>query len=271
MQREELVKFHETWFRPNNATMVIVGDTTLAEITPKLEKLFGGWSRGETPHKNIGTVALASKPVLYLIDKPGAPQSVIFAGQIAPPRNNPREIAIEVMNNVLGGTFSSRINMNLREDKHWSYGAQSVFFGARGQRPFFALAPVQSDKTKESVAEMDKEMRGIIGPKPAAGTELANTRNNMALRLPGSRESVNEVGESMLDIVQYGLPDDYYDTYVQKVRAVSESEIADAAKSTIHPDRLTWIVVGDRAKVEPGLRELGIAEIRLIDAEGKPQ
>src|ERR1700692_2391288 len=142
--------------------MVIVGDTTLAEVTPKLEKLFAGWKGGTAPAKNLKTVAVAPKPSVYLIDKPGALQSVIIAGVVAPPRANPQEIAIEAMNNSLGGMFGARLNMNLREDKHWSYGASSLLWGARAQRPFLALAPVQTDKTKESLAEINKEFRGIL-------------------------------------------------------------------------------------------------------------
>ena len=139
------MKFHETWFKPNHATLIVVGDTTLAELTPKLEKLLDGWKQGEVPVKNIGTVEYQPKPVVYLLDRPGALQSVILAGEIAPPRNNPDEIGIETMNNILGGNFGARINMNLREDKHWSYGASSRLINARGQRPFVVIAPVQTD------------------------------------------------------------------------------------------------------------------------------
>src|SRR5467141_1980465 len=162
MTREDLAKFHDVWMRPNDSTLIVVGDTNLAEVTPKLEKLFAGWKAGKAPAKNIGTVQQAPKSVVYLVDKPGALQSVIIAGHVAPPTNNPKEIAIEAMNDGLGGNFAARLNMNLREDKHWSYGAQSLLWPARGQRPFIALAPVQTDKTKESMAEMNKEFRSIL-------------------------------------------------------------------------------------------------------------
>ena len=141
LTRADVEKFHQTWFKANNATLVIVGGTTLAEITPKLEQLFKGWQKGEVPKKNVGQVAQQTKPVVYLMDRPGSQQSIIFAGHVAPPKANPDEIAIETMNNILGGTFTSRVNMNLREDKHWSYGAFTILFGARGQRPFIAYAP----------------------------------------------------------------------------------------------------------------------------------
>ena len=270
MKREELVKFHQTWYRPNNATLVVVGDTTLGEIKPKLEKLFASWKTGQIPKKNVGTVSLASKSTVYLMDKPGALQSVIIAGVIAPPTANPKEIAIEAMNDGLGGMFGSRLNMNLREDKHWSYGARSLLWGARAQRPFIAFAPVQTDKTKESLAEMNKEFRGILGDHPLSADELAKIQANETLSLPGSRETEDSVGRSIIDLVQFGLPDDYYETYAGKVRALKTSDVEDAAKTVVHPDNLIWVIVGDRAKIEAGVKELGLGETRFLSPDGKP-
>ena len=270
MKREELVKFHQTWYRPNNATLVVVGDTTVGEIKPKLEKLFASWKTGQIPKKNVGTVSLASKSTVYLMDKPGALQSVIIAGVIAPPTANPKEIAIEAMNDGLGGMFGSRLNMNLREDKHWSYGARSLLWGARAQRPFIAFAPVQTDKTKESLAEMNKEFRGILGDHPLSADELAKIQANETLSLPGSRETEDSVGRSIIDLVQFGLPDDYYETYAGKVRALKTSDVEDAAKTVVHPDNLIWVIVGDRAKIEAGVKELGLGETRFLSPDGKP-
>ena len=270
MKREELVKFHQTWYRPNNATLVVVGDTTLGEIKPKLEKLFASWKTGQIPKKNVGTVSLASKSTVYLMDKPGALQSVIIAGVIAPPTANSKEIAIEAMNDGLGGMFGSRLNMNLREDKHWSYGARSLLWGARAQRPFIAFAPVQTDKTKESLAEMNKEFRGILGDHPLSADELAKIQANETLSLPGSRETEDSVGRSIIDLVQFGLPDDYYETYAGKVRALKTSDVEDAAKTVVHPDNLIWVIVGDRAKIEAGVKELGLGETRFLSPDGKP-
>lgn len=270
LTREDLVKFHEVWFKPNHATLVIAGDTTLAEISPKLERLFAGWKAGQVPEKNIKNVQLPAKSVVYLIDKPGALQSIIFAGNIAPPRANPKEIAIEAANDDLGGMFGSRLNMNLREDKHWSYGATSLLWGARAQRPFLAVAPVQTDKTKESLAEMNKEFRGILGDHPVTAEELSRIQANETLSLPGSFETLNAIGQSINDIVHFGLPEDYYETYAGKVRALKTSDVQDGAKSIVHPDNLIWVVVGDRAKIEAGIIELGLGEIRLLDADGKP-
>ena len=269
MTREDLVKFHDVWMRPNNSTLVVVGDTTLAEMTPKLEKLFAGWKAGKVPTKNIGTVQLPSKPAVYLIDKPGAQQSVILAGHVAPPTNNPKEIAIEAMNDGLGGTFGARLNMNLREDKHWSYGARSLLWSGRAQRPFIAFAPVQTDKTKESLAEMNKEFRGLLTDRPLSAEELTRIQLNETLSLPGSRETIDSVGQSILELIQFGLPDDYYDTFAGKVRALKTSDVNDAAKVVVHPDNMIWVIVGDRSKIEPGIRELNLGELRLMDTDGK--
>src|SRR5438445_744555 len=270
MTREDLVKFHQAWYHPNNATLVIVGDTTLSEVKPKLEKLFANWKAGQLPKKNIGSVPLAAKSTVYLMDKPGALQSVIIAGSVAPPKANPKEIAMEAMNDDLGGMFGSRLNMNLSEDKHWSYGARTLLWAARAQRPFIALAPVQTDKTKESLAEMNKEFRGLLGGRPLTADELARIQANETLSLPGSRETQEEVGRSILELGQFGLPDDYYETYAGKVRALKIADVEDAAKTVVHPDNLIWVIVGDRAKIEAGVKELNLGEIRFLSPDGKP-
>jgi zinc protease len=269
LTREDLVKFHNVWFRPNNSTLVIVGDTKLDEIKPKLEKLFATWKSGDVPKKNIGTVSLPAKSVFYIMDKPGAQQSVIYAATIAPPTANPQEVAIVAMNDELGGQFGSRINMNLREDKHWSYGTATRFTKARAQRPFRIIAPVQTDKTKESLVELNKELRGILTDKPIAAAELAKTQDQETLELPGSRETLDALETSIDDQVQYGLPDDYWQTYGGKVRALTVADVEAAAKTIVHPDNIIWIVVGDRAKIEAGIRELNLGEVHIITPEGK--
>jgi zinc protease len=267
----DLRKFYDTWMKPNNATMVIVGDTTLEEITPKLDKLFRNWKQGEVPKKNIAKLAKsASKPGVYLIDRPGSIQSIIFAGELAPPKNNPEEIAIETMNNILGGEFTSRINMNLREDKHWSYGSHSFISGAKAQRPFLTMAPVQTDKTKESLVEVMKELKGILADKPITPDELKKAQVNQTLRLPGAWETASAVASSIGQIVRFGLPEDHFQTYPAKVRALTQERLAEAAKTVIHPDKLIWVVVGDRAKIESGIRELDMGELHLLDADGNP-
>ena len=267
LTREDLLKFHAAWFKPNHSTLVVVGDTTLAEIQPKLEKLFAGWKPGDIPKKNLAKVTLPEKSTVYLVDRPGSQQSLILAGNVAPPKNNPDEIPIVAMNDILGGDFGARINMNLREDKHWSYGAQTLLIGAVGQRPFLVYAPVQTDKTKESLAEVAKELRDIRGGRPATDGELARVKNSETLRLPGSRETIGQVAASIEELVGYGLPDNYYDTYASKIREVSLGDTSRAASEVVEPDHMMWVVVGDRAKIETGVRELGLGEVKLLNPE----
>jgi zinc protease len=268
--RDTLVKFHGDWFKPSNATIVVVGATTMADIKPRLEKLFAAWKPGAAPVKNLRTVVLPASQAVYVIDRPGAEQSVILAGHAAPPKANPDEIAIEAMNAILGGQFTSRLNMNIREGKHWSYGAQTFFWDARGQRPFIAFAPVQTDKTKESIQEIQKELRGILGEIKVTDDELGAAKNALTLTLPGRWETMDAVGASLQQLVTYGLPDGYFDTYGAKVGALGAADVARAAKSAVHPESVVWVVIGDRQKIAPGLKELGLGEIRMLDADGKP-
>ncbi len=270
LRRNDLVEFHRTWFKPNNASIIVVGAATLAEITPRLERLFGAWRPGEVPKKNIGQVAHQPRSTVYVIDRPGSEQSIIFAGHVAPPKRNPREIALTAMNEILGGSFTSRVNMNLRENKHWSYGAFSILFDARGQRPFIVLAPVQTDKTKESLAEVANELRGLASTRPATAEELAKVQANLTLSLPGRWETNNAVGNSIEEIVRFDLPHDYYRTFASNVRALKVADVTSAATETIQPDKLIWVVVGDRAKIEAGIRELNLGPVQFIDADGKP-
>ncbi|MEP7324981.1 MAG: pitrilysin family protein [Gemmatimonadota bacterium] len=268
--RQDLIDFRNTWFKPNNSTLVVVGATTMAELKPRLERLFASWRPGSVPTKNLGTVQVPARPSVYLVDRPGSDQSVIFAGNVAPPKGNPDEVAIQAMNTLLGGNFTSRVNMNLREDKHWSYGSFTVLWDAKGQRPFFAYAPVQTDKTKESMAELVRELSDIGGSRPADADELSRAQASMTLSLPGQWETMNAVMGSINEIVTYGLPDNYYETYASRVDALTPAQMTPAAKEVIAPDRLIWVVVGDRAKIEAGIRELNLGEIHFIDADGNP-
>ncbi|HEU4413308.1 MAG TPA: pitrilysin family protein [Candidatus Angelobacter sp.] len=270
MTREDLAKWHDTWFKPNNATLLIVGDTTLAEITPKLEKLFAGWKPGDVPRKTMTQVADPEKNTVYLIDRPGSGQSIIFGAQLAPPRNDPDSIPLQLVNDVFGGTFSSRINMNLREDKHWSYGSFAFIPAARGQRPYLSLAPVQTDKTKESLEEMVKEYAAISGGKPITEKELKDEQDNSTLGLPGTFETVQQLAGAYSQILQYGLPEDYFNTFTQKILAVTPESANQIAKKFIQPQHLVWVVVGDMSKVEQGIRDLNLGEIHKIDADGNP-
>ena len=270
MTRADLEKFHSTWFRPNNATLLVVGDTTMAEIKPRLEKLFASWKPGDVPSRNIPQVEQPAKNVVYLVDRPGSGQSVILGAQLGPHRNDPDAVALEVVNDIFGGNFGSRINMNLREDKHWSYGVRSFLPDARGQRPFLSSSPVQTDKTKDSLAELVKEYNNIAKGRPITAEELKNEQTNLTLALPGTFETDQQVGTAYARMIEYNLPEDYYNTFTEKVMSMTPDSANDIARKYFHPDRLIWVVVGDMSKVEAGIRELNIGEVRKIDANGNP-
>jgi zinc protease len=267
LHREDLEKLYTTWVRPNNSVLVVVGDTSLSELVPKLEKRLAAWKPGGIPSRSVAQVQRPKQPLVYLIDKPDALQSVIIAGGIAPPINAAQEVALGTLNDIWGGTFGSRLNMNLREDKHWSYGARSVLLATTAQRPFIGMAPVQTDKTKESLEEMVKEFKEVVGSRPPTEEELEKAKLRKVLGLPGSRETQNAIGASMRTILQGGLPDDYWDTYAGKVKALSTADLKDAARTLIDPDHLIWVIVGDRVKIEKSIRELNLGELRIIDAQ----
>ncbi len=261
LTREDVAAFHRTWFRPNNGTLIVVGDTTLAEIKPKLERLFDSWTAGEFPAKKLKPAEPPARPCIYLVDKPGALHSVVIAGTIAPPADARTEIALEAMNNVFGGTFGARLNMNLREDKHWSYGAGSVLYAARAQRPFLAYASVQGDKTADSIREILAELSGVIGSKPITPEELEKVKQQETFELPGAYETMNAVGNLFGELLQLGLPLNFYDDYVRRVSTLTISDVEQAAQSLLRPQNMLWMVVGDRAAIEQPLRDLGIGEM----------
>ncbi len=270
MTREDLAKFHDTWFRPNNATLLVVGDTTLAEIKPKLETLLVSWKPGDVPKITVPHVDEPAKDVVYLIDRPGSGQSVIFGAQLAPPQNDPDAVALQLVNGIFGGKFSSRINMNLREEKHWSYGVRAVLPAARGQRPYISISAVQTDKTKESMVELVKEYKNIAGEKPITAEELKDEQTNTTLGLPGSFETVQQRSGAYGNILQFGLPEDYYNTFTPKALALTPESANEIAKKYILPNHLVWVVVGDMGKVESGIRALYLGEVHKIDADGDP-
>ena len=269
--RDDLVKYHQSWFKPNNATLLVVGDTTLAEVVPQLEKAFGGWKAGDVPKKNIAQVAQPQKTSVYLMDKPGAQQSTIYAVQLAPPRNAPEAVQLGVVNNIFGGNFGSRINMNLREDKHWSYGVRSSVLPARSQGLYLSTSPVQADKTKEALQELVREYGDIAGAKPITEAELKEAQDNSTLSLPGSFETASQLGGAYSTILQYQLPEDYYNTFTNKITAMTPADANALARRVIEPGKLVWVVVGDVKKIEAGVRELNLGEVRKVDADGNVQ
>ncbi len=269
LTRDDLVKFHDTWFRPNDATLIVVGDITMDELRPKLEARFKDWQRGTVPEKHIGEPPARSGGVVYLMDRPGAQQSVIIAGEAFPAPANGHEFALQAVNYVLGGAFTSRVNMNLREDKHWSYGARTMVPSARGPRPFFAYAPIQTDKTAAAMQEIMKEFSGIAGQNPPTADELSKVKDGQVKTLPGRWETIGAVQSSITQMVNLGLPDDYWQTYASHVRGLDLPAVRQEARQLIHSDRLIWVVVGDRSKIEASVKQLGFGEIKVLNPDGE--
>jgi zinc protease len=268
LERDDLVAYHDSWFKPSNATMIVVGDTTLADIQPKLEALFARWRAGEVPEKSLPDVALPTQQSVYLIDRPGAEQSVIIAGHLIGPRDAADDIAVAAMNDILGGAFTSRVNMNLREDKGWSYGADTVVVETQAQRPFLAIAPVQADQTAASMQEIKREIEEFVGARAATEAEVATSKRRSTLSLPGRWETAQAVARDIAELVRFRLPDDYWDDYAELVGALEVADVSAAAEQHLRPKRLTWLVVGDLDVIEAEVRALSLGEIRVVDVDG---
>lgn len=271
LTREDLVAFHRDWVRPQNATLIVVGDTTLKEIVPVLDKHLGDWKRdGNGPAKpQIGAVARPAKPRVFLIDQPGAVQANIFAGQVVPSTKDAGAVKFDFANSVLGGEFSSRLNMNLRENKHWAYGAYSFTSNALGQRPWMAFAPVQIDKTADSLKELQSEIAAYAtGKAPPTAGEVAKIQATEIRGLPGSFETASAVMGTISGIVRYDRPDDYVFKRKAEVEGLTPEQVK-AAAATIDPNALTWVVVGDLKQIEAPVRALKLGEVQVLDADGK--
>jgi zinc protease len=265
LSRDDLAGHHERVFRPGGATLVVVGDTTMEELRPALEARFGAWKGKREGDGAVEGAPKVEKVRIYLVDKPGAEQSLIVTGHAIAPRDENDHIAVEVMNAVIGGTFTSRLNMNLREEKHWSYGARSFVYETHGPQLFATYANVQTDKTSASMREIMSELRGFVGAAPITEAELTKIQLKRARALPGQHETTGELLGSVGEIVTYGLPDDYYDTYAERLRALTREQVQEAARRHIRLDEMTWIVIGDLSRIEEPVRALGFGEVEVIE------
>jgi zinc protease len=265
--RGDLQRFYQSFYSPDQAAFVVVGDITLSEAREKLERAFSGWGgRGAEPPPVPRPEPPASTRI-YLLDMPGAAQSAIVAGNLALQRGHPDYTACEVVNNALGGMFTSRINTNLREEKAYTYGASSFFFGTREPGPFVCYTQVETQYTDEAVFEIVKELRDIGGSRPLKGAELAASRDNLINSFPGSFEILSGIAFQVDEIYSYDLSSQEWAEYVPNVRRVDERAALEAAQKYIRADALLIVVVGDRARIEPELRDLGLGEVRIIREE----
>ncbi|MEZ5347408.1 MAG: pitrilysin family protein [Pyrinomonadaceae bacterium] len=268
ISRQDLSNWHTQWFKPGSSTIVVAGDVTMEKLMPMLEQAFGAWKPGTAPKKQLTTVPKTEGKRIYLINKPGAPQSTILAAHISSMSGQAEDLAAEPLFRNFGGMSTSRLNRNLRLDKHWSYGTQGGLRESRGQQTFFVIAPVQTDKTKESMVEVIKEIRNVAGDKPVTGEEFESIMRNMTSRLPGRFETLSALEGAAIDQINLGLADDYWANYGANVRKLTETELAAAGKKFVRPDDIVWIVVGDLSKIEKGIAELNYGRIIKLDSDG---
>ena len=265
----DLRDYHANWFKANNATLIVTGAVTMDELKPKLEKAFAKMPQGSVPQKNIGFVDDVNESIVYLIDRPDSAQSAILSARMMPGYGFEGELPLTLMNEVLGAGFNSRINMNLREDKGWAYGARSSVQATQSQRPFIVWAPVQTDKTSESMQEIHKELSGIIGDNPASAEELARSLDKRTLTLPGRWETAAAVEADIAQMVRYGLDDNYWNEYAEDLREINLDQVNAIAKEHVKPDQMVWVVVGDREKIEEKVRETNLGKVILMDPNGQ--
>ena len=270
ISNNDIENFYKTWINPNNATLIVTGDIDINTLKSKLEKRFSKWNRRDVPSISFNKAETKTKNTLYLIDRPESQQSVIIAGHLTEKYGEVSEIALEQMVSILGGDFTSRINMNLREDKHWAYGAGGFVLNAQQDRPFLVYAPVQTDKSAESITELRKEIAEFVTIRPATQKELDKVKTNQVLKLPGQWETNNAVNNSLYNLVKYDLPDDYYQTYDSNVRNITLAELKEVSNKVVNPEAINWFVVGDKAKIVTNLDALGFDNIIEIDADGNP-
>ncbi len=265
MKIDDLRGFHDTYFRANNAALVVVGDVEPAAMLQALEATFGKWEAGDIPAVKWAEPAQVTRRQVLLVDKPGAAQSEIRIGRIGAARSTPDYDALEVMNTALGGSFTSRLNQNLREDKGYTYGAGSGFGFRLLPGPFLASSAVQTDATAAALQEFFKEFDGIR--EPMSDEELTRAKNYVALSFPSGFQSVRGIAGSVNDIAEYALPLDYFNGYVDRILGVAPGEVLDVARRYVHPTTMLIVVVGDRATIEESVRALDLGPIRILSIE----
>ena len=260
----DLQSFYRAHYRPDNATLLVVGDLTPASVMPMLEKHFGSW-KAEGMAPLVAEVPMAPQlksRAIYIVDKPEAAQSQIRIGWMGVPRSTADYAGLQVLNTILGGSFTSRLNQNLREEHGYTYGANSAFDMRRSAGPFLAAAGVQTDKTAESIKEFFNELDRIGTPVPE--DELKKAKNYVALGFPGEFETTGDLARKLEELVVYELPDDTFAKFVGAVTNVTASDLQKLSARYIQPDKMAVVVVGDRKAIEGPIRQLNLGPINFI-------
>jgi len=266
---DDLRSFYTAAFRPDNATLIVVGDVTPGSVVPLLDKSFGSWkptAGGAVAHVKQPAPPQRNRREIYIVDKPGVPQSQIRIGAVGAARSTPDYFPIQVMNTILGGSFSSRLNLNLREKHGYTYGANSFFDMRIEPGPFTAFAGVQTDKTAEALKEFFNEFEAIQRAVPAE--ELERGKNYVSLGLPSDFETTGDISRRLEDTLVYHLPDDYYAKYVPNIEAVSAAAAQSAARKYVQPDKMAVMIVGDLKTIEAPVRALNLGPITIMTIDG---
>jgi zinc protease len=262
---DELRDFWKKQATPGNTALVVSGDFTKEDLTAYLEKSFGSWTKGETPAVMVTEAPFAKR--LVLVDTPGAPQSQLRVAIPGPMRSTPDYEPLTVMNEILGGAFSSRINLNLREQHGYTYGAYTRIRALKHGGWFVAGSGVRTEVTAPAVGEMVKELKSM-GEAPVTPEEMTLAKSSLVRALPSSFETTRDTVGMLSDIPIYNLGLDYYAQFSKKVDAVTDANVHDVAKKYLLPDKMLVVAVGDRKVIEGGLKKLGLGEIELRDADG---
>jgi zinc protease len=263
---DDVRAFYRSVYQPSNAAVIVVGDVTPDRVVPMLEANFGKWQGGAVaPHTALNAPATPAARQVYIVDKPGAPQSQVRIGWVGVARSTPDYFPITVMNTVLGGAFSSRLNLNLREKHGYTYGAQSQFDMRLGAGPFVAAAGIQTDKTADALKEFFNELNGILQPVPA--DELTRAKHYVSLRYPLGFETTGDIAARLEQALVYRLPEDYFSTYVQRIEAVNAAEVQRVAQKYILPGKFAVVIAGDRAAIEPGIKALNLGPIKIMTVD----
>jgi zinc protease len=265
--RSDLTRFWETYYRPNNTTLIVVGDVTPDDLTRRVERLFGNWQRGNVPKVTYPEPPKATTTTVYLIDKPGAPQSSVRIGGVGVPRSTEDYFALRVMNTILGEPFTSRLNQNLRETHGYTYGARSRFGMRKSAGPFTASAEVTAEKTDSSLIEFMKELRAIRDTVPTE--ELNKAKRYLQLRLAGQFETTGSIANQLAPLVLYDLPLDFYNTFIQQIERISQADVQRVAQRYLDPARMAVVIVGDRKTVESGLKAIKVGDVVIRDMSGE--
>ena len=264
---KDLADFHSTYYRPNNAILAIVGDVTMKDILPKLEKAFGDWQKGDVPATTIPPAPAQSESKIYLIDRPGSVQTVLQLGTLGIERTDPDYFAVLLADRVLGGGPSGRLFLNLREDKGYTYGAYSNFGGSKFRGTWVSSSEVRTDVTEGAMKEFMYELNRLRN-EPVSAEELDNAKRAIVGSFALSLEQPATLLQNSITQKLYNLPADYWDTYPQKVAAITAADVQRVAQKYIDLGHLQVVAVGDATKAREVLGKYG--KVELFDADGKP-